>query len=108
MEPGIREQVPVQREVLPQNSYETPTFGIDGGNLEKQNTSKALCAGVMTPGIQISADALFRNAAQLPSMGSGSSAHTWTLRPHQARSSPNPGPTPEACSRMSSFLPVLR
>lgn len=40
MEPGIREQVPVQREVLPQNSYETPTFGIDGGNLEKQNTSK--------------------------------------------------------------------
>lgn len=40
MEPGIREQVPVQREVLPQNSYETPTFGIDGGNLEKQNTSR--------------------------------------------------------------------
>ena len=40
MEPGIREQVPVQREVLPQNSYETPTFGIDGGNLETQNTSR--------------------------------------------------------------------
>ena len=40
MEPGIREQVPVQREVLPQNSYETPTFGIDGGNLEKQNASR--------------------------------------------------------------------
>ena len=40
MEPGIREQVPVQREVLQQNSYETSTIGIDGGNLEKKKTSR--------------------------------------------------------------------
>lgn len=42
MEPGIREQVPVQREVLPQNSYETPTVGVDGRNFEKQDISREM------------------------------------------------------------------
>jgi len=42
MEPGIREQVPVQREVLPQNSYETPTVGVDGRNFEKQDVSREM------------------------------------------------------------------
>lgn len=40
MEPGRREQVPVQREVLPQNNYEASTFGVDSNNFEKQNTSR--------------------------------------------------------------------
>ncbi|EFV01754.1 pantothenate kinase [Pseudoramibacter alactolyticus ATCC 23263] len=51
--------------------YGGPVLVLDFGTAttyDYVNRDGALCAGVMTPGIQISADALFRNAAQLPSI----------------------------------------
>lgn len=57
MEPGIREQMPVQQEVIPQqNRYETPSFGAEYGSFEKRdnsietiNTSAAEAAGITAP-----------------------------------------------------------
>ena len=57
MEPGIREQMPVQQEAIPQqNRYETPSFGAEYGSFEKRdnsietiNTSAAEAAGITAP-----------------------------------------------------------
>lgn len=53
------------------NIYGGPLLVLDFGTAttyDYVNKDGALCAGVMTPGIQISADALFHNAAKLPSI----------------------------------------
>lgn len=57
MEPGIREQMPVKQEAIPQqNRYETPSFGAEYGSFEKRdnsietiNTSAAEAAGITAP-----------------------------------------------------------
>jgi hypothetical protein len=57
MEPGIREQMPVQQEAIPQqNRYETSSFGAEYGSFEKRdnsietiNTSAAEAAGITAP-----------------------------------------------------------
>ena len=61
MEPGIREQMPVQQEAIPQqNRYETPSFGADYGSFEKCdnsietiNTSAAEAAGITAPQVAL-------------------------------------------------------
>lgn len=61
MEPGIREQMPVQQEAIPQqNRYETPSFGAEYGSFEKRdnsietiNTSAAEAAGITAPQVAL-------------------------------------------------------
>lgn len=61
MEPGIREQMPVQQEAIPQqNRYETPSFGAEYGSFEKRdnsietiNTSATEAAGITAPQVAL-------------------------------------------------------
>ena len=61
MEPGIREQMPVQQDAIPQqNRYETHSFGAEYGSFEKRdnsietiNTSAAEAAGITAPQVAL-------------------------------------------------------